>query len=151
VFVLSGVTCGSGISERRRDVQVKHLKNSWEVLRSDGVTCKNSAISRFHLGHGGKDRNLMEPCSFPLTQVPAAFGGRDCDSVGGNLFTSQWPKSLQRLRMWGMYENVCRNVLSKFQRQNTKKAPKKAPSGPMRKSIAVWRHVRWTANGLWSP
>lgn len=67
VFVLSGVTCGSGISERRRDVQVKHLKHlkhlSWEVLRSDGVTCKNSAISRFHLGHGGKDRNLMEPCS----------------------------------------------------------------------------------------
>ena len=63
MFVLSGVTCGSGISERRRDVQVKHLKHSWEVLRSDGVTCKNSAISRFHLGHGGKDGNLMEPCS----------------------------------------------------------------------------------------
>lgn len=50
--------------------------------------------------------------------------------------------------VFGMYVTMS---ISKFQRQNTKKAPKKAPSGPMRKSIAVWRHVRWTANGLWSP
>ena len=120
------------------------------------MTCKNSAISRFHLGHGGKDRNLMEPykqnCSFPLTQVPAAFGGRDCDSVGGNLFTSQWPKSLQRLRMWGMYSE-CMICMSQcpFQRQSAKEAPRRNLQGPMRKSIAVWRHVRWTANGLWSP
>ena len=73
------------------------------------MTRKNS-LQQDSVGHDGNDRNLMEPCSCPqirlyFTQVPAAFGGRDCDSVGGNLLTSQWHKSLQRLR-WGMYGNI---------------------------------------------